>query len=49
MPNSGRRSTELLLRRQLIPFLDLAYQGFGASLEADAAPIRLVAERVPKR
>jgi aspartate aminotransferase len=40
--------TELLLRRKLVPFLDLAYQGFGVSLEADAAPIRMVAERVPE-
>jgi aspartate aminotransferase len=43
-----RAVTELLLRRKLVPFLDLAYQGFGASLEADAAPIRMVAERVPE-
>jgi aspartate/tyrosine/aromatic aminotransferase len=40
--------TELLLRRKLVPYLDLAYQGFGASLEADAAPIRMVVERVPE-
>jgi aspartate aminotransferase len=39
--------TELLLRRKLVPYLDLAYQGFGASLEADAAP-RMVVERVPE-
>ncbi len=39
---------ELLLRRKLVPYLDLAYQGFGASLEADAAPIRMVVERVPE-
>jgi len=40
--------TELLLRRKLVPYLDLAYQGFGSSLEADAAPIRMVGERVPE-
>ena len=40
--------TELLLRRKLVPYLDLAYQGFGASLEADAAPVRMVVERVPE-
>jgi aspartate aminotransferase len=40
--------TELLLRRKLVPYLDLAYQGFGVSLEADAAPIRMIAERVPE-
>ena len=40
--------TDLLERRKLVPFLDLAYQGFGASLEADAAPVRAVVERVPE-
>jgi aromatic-amino-acid transaminase len=30
--------------RQLIPFLDLAYQGFADGLEADAYPARLFAE-----
>jgi len=39
---------ELLLRRGLIPFLDLAYQGFGSSLEEDAAAVRMVADRVPE-
>jgi aspartate aminotransferase len=38
----------LLERRRLVPFLDLAYQGFGSSLEADAAAIRMLAERVPE-
>jgi aspartate aminotransferase len=40
--------TDLLERRKLVPFLDLAYQGFGSSLEDDAAPIRAVVERVPE-
>jgi aspartate aminotransferase len=40
--------TELLERRKLVPFLDLAYQGFGSSLDADAAPIRAVVERLPE-
>lgn len=30
--------------RQLIPFLDIAYQGFGAGLEEDAKVVRLFAE-----
>ena len=30
-----KRLTELLLERQLTPFLDLAYQGFGSNLEED--------------
>lgn len=40
--------TELLLKRRLVPFLDLAYQGFGDGLEADVAGVRLVAESVPE-
>jgi aspartate aminotransferase len=43
-----RTVTDLLLERKLVPFLDLAYQGFGTSLEADAAPVRAVVERVPE-
>ena len=39
---------ELLGRRRLVPFLDLAYQGFAVDLEADAAGPRLVAEQVPE-
>jgi aspartate aminotransferase len=39
---------ELLERRRLLPFLDMAYQGFGTELQADAAGIRLVAARVPE-
>jgi aromatic-amino-acid transaminase len=30
--------------RSLLPFLDIAYQGFGDGLEADAAPVRRFAE-----
>lgn len=39
---------ELLEQRRLIPFLDLAYQGFAASLESDAAAVRMIAQRVPE-
>ncbi len=39
---------DLLERRGLVPFLDLAYQGFGRSLDGDAAPVRMVVERVPE-
>lgn len=35
--------TALLARQRLIPFFDLAYQGFGGGLDADAAPIRMMA------
>ncbi|RPH26721.1 aromatic amino acid transaminase [Buttiauxella warmboldiae] len=34
---------EILKARELIPFLDIAYQGFGAGMEADAYAIRAVA------
>lgn len=37
-----------LQRRGLVPFVDLAYQGFGGSLEEDAAPIRALARVVPE-
>jgi aspartate aminotransferase len=40
--------TELLERRRLTPFLDLAYQGFGADLTEDAAGVRLVTETLPE-
>jgi aspartate aminotransferase len=39
---------ELLQRRDLFPFLDLAYQGFGASLEQDAAGLRKVVQQLPE-
>ncbi|MGF6261318.1 aromatic-amino-acid transaminase [Paraburkholderia youngii] len=34
----------VLQRRELIAFVDMAYQGFGAGLEEDAAPVRLLAD-----
>jgi aspartate aminotransferase len=40
--------TELLGRRRLTPFLDLAYQGFGADLTDDAAGVRLVTATLPE-
>ncbi|MCL4746265.1 MAG: aromatic amino acid transaminase, partial [Burkholderiaceae bacterium] len=39
---------ELLSERELLPFVDLAYQGFGDGLEADAAAVRLLARRLPE-
>ncbi len=43
-----RALTEVLLRRRLMPFLDLAYQGFGAGLDADVAGVRLVTSSLPE-
>ena len=39
-----RAVADLVAARGLIPFVDLAYQGFGDGLEADAAGTRLVVE-----
>lgn len=39
---------EVLQRRQLVPFLDLAYQGFSETLVADVAGVRQVAESLPE-
>ncbi|WP_338464162.1 aromatic amino acid transaminase [Franconibacter daqui] len=35
--------TDILKARELIPFLDIAYQGFGAGMEEDAYAIRAIA------
>jgi aspartate/tyrosine/aromatic aminotransferase len=43
-----RTLTELLARRRLTPFLDLAYQGFGSDLTLDVAGIRLMTETLPE-
>jgi len=47
-PVQWNQVIELLQRRRLVPFLDLAYQGFGADLDADAGGIRRVAELLPE-
>jgi aromatic-amino-acid transaminase len=39
-PDQWARVIEVVNRRGLVPFLDLAYQGFAEGLEADAAPLR---------
>jgi aspartate/tyrosine/aromatic aminotransferase len=39
---------DLLAARQAVPLVDLAYQGFGAGLEADAAATRLIVDRNPE-
>ena len=39
---------EVLARRRLVPFLDMAYQGLGEDLDRDAASIRLIAKAVPE-
>ncbi len=43
-----RALAELLARKRLLPFIDLAYQGFGTDLELDAAGLRLLTEALPE-
>ncbi len=38
-----QRVVELVRARELLPFLDVAYQGFGDGIEEDVAPVRLLA------
>ena len=39
---------DLVERKGLLPFVDIAYQGLGNGLEEDAAGLRLMASRVPE-
>ncbi|KTT70429.1 aromatic amino acid aminotransferase [Sphingomonas endophytica] len=43
-----REVADLCSANGLIPFVDLAYQGLGESLEADAMGLRTIFERVPE-
>jgi aspartate aminotransferase len=47
-PQQWQALAQLLARRHLVPFLDLAYLGLASDLEADAAGVRLVAAQVPE-
>ena len=47
-PPQWRAVLEILQRRRLVPLLDLAYQGFGRDLDADAEGVRLIAAAVPE-
>ena len=40
--------TELVLEKGAIPFIDVAYQGFGQGIEEDVAGVRLMASQVPQ-
>lgn len=42
-PEQWDRVIEVLIARELIPFLDIAYQGFGRGLDEDAYAIRAIA------
>lgn len=47
-PSDWRKLAELMRERELFPFIDLAYQGFGDGLEEDAFGARHLAERLPE-
>lgn len=40
--------TEIALAKELMPMIDIAYQGFGDGLEDDAAGLRAMAAKVPE-
>jgi aspartate aminotransferase len=40
--------TDLVIEKGAMPFVDIAYQGFGDGLDEDAAPLRHMASRVPE-
>ena len=39
---------EVIVERELVPFIDMAYQGFGTDLDADAFAVRHLAGLVPE-
>ena len=39
---------DVIVERELVPFIDMAYQGFAEGLEPDAYAVRLLAGRVPE-
>jgi aspartate aminotransferase len=43
-----RALSQLLVQRGLVPFIDVAYQGFGHGIEQDVAGLRLVVSAVPE-
>ncbi|QCT21352.1 aspartate/tyrosine/aromatic aminotransferase [Jejubacter calystegiae] len=44
-PDQWRSILDTVERRRLLPFFDAAYQGFGAGIEQDIAPVRQALER----
>ena len=48
LPDDWQEIAALCARTGAIPFVDMAYQGFGAGLEADAAGVRLLAAALPE-
>ena len=46
--NQWREIADIVVERELVPFIDMAYQGFGDNLDQDAFAIRHLAGRVPE-
>lgn len=47
-PDQWLSLAKFMEERQLIPFVDMAYQGFGAGVEEDAQGLRLLCQRLPE-
>jgi aspartate aminotransferase len=47
-PSQWRELLSLVKRRQLLPFIDMAYQGLGESADADAFGLRLFCAELPE-
>lgn len=43
-PDQWKQVLEVVKARELVPFLDIAYQGFGDGIDPDAAAVRLFAD-----
>lgn len=43
-----RAIADVIVERELLPFIDMAYQGFAQDLDADAFAVRQLAARVPE-
>ncbi|MEO1327538.1 MAG: amino acid aminotransferase [Pseudomonadota bacterium] len=43
-----RQVAHICAERNILPFVDTAYQGFGRGLDADAEGVRMLAEQVPE-
>jgi aspartate aminotransferase len=47
-PTQWQQVAELVLKKNLLPFIDIAYQGLGDGLNEDAYGLRLMADTVPE-
>jgi len=47
-PDEWTTLVEVIEKRRLLPFVDLAYQGFADDLDSDVFGLRLIARRVPQ-